>query len=407
MNIVFSNFRTHQLTPTIAQDHLSGYIAWIMAAGRCKDENITEESAAQKIYLECQENVSSYGVPSHLIGRRQYSLLGLEEDTTLTSLMNRGELPVFNTMEESSAAGSPLETRMSYFSEKMTEVFGAFYNDIQKPPDDIIHVTCSGYISPSPAQRLVSGKGWGATNVTHSYHMGCYGAFPAANMAMGFLASSHHVLSSAKHKVDIVHTELLSSHADFADHSPANIVIMTLFADGYAKYSAYSEAGYEAEKEQLAQTGLKLRGLKIKASHTVILPDSLEDMTWIPKSNVFEMFLSKNVPLLIRENVEDFMVELVAKAGISYHDEKSNIAFAIHPGGPKILNYIRDTLGIKEQQLRWSRDVLNSHGNMSSATVPYIWKSMLEDEAIATGTLVVSIAFGPGLTATGLLFEVI
>jgi predicted naringenin-chalcone synthase len=315
---------------------------------------------------------------------------------------------VFNSKDQKTSHGSPLEDRMNYFSEKMPVVFGALYADaLASPPDDIIHVSCSGYVSPSPAQRFVSKQGWLTTNVTHSYHMGCYGAFPPVNMAVGFLASSHHVLSSAKKKYDIVHTELLSSHADFSAQKPSDIVVMTLFADGFAKYSAYTESAFLDQKNIPSTDSRPKRGLKVRSSHNEIFPDSLEEMTWIPKSHVFEMYLSKNVPLLIRDRIVAFISELTRMAGVDFETEKKNILFAIHPGGPKILTHIRDCLGIGEHQLKWSRDVLYHHGNMSSATVPHIWKSMVEDEAITAGTIVVSVAFGPGLTATGLVFEVV
>jgi predicted naringenin-chalcone synthase len=42
---------------------------------------------------------------------------------------------------------------------------------------------------------------------------------------------------------------------------------------------------------------------------------------------------------------------------------------------------------------------------MSSATLPHVWMRVLADERVAPGTLVASLAFGPGLTCAGGLFE--
>ena len=54
------------------------------------------------------------------------------------------------------------------------------------PPGALIHVTCTGYVAPSAAQRLVAGRDWGrATEVLHAYHMGCYAALPAIRLAAG------------------------------------------------------------------------------------------------------------------------------------------------------------------------------------------------------------------------------
>ena len=81
------------------------------------------------------------------------------------------------------------------------------------------------------------------------------------------------------------------------------------------------------------------------------------------------------------------------------------LAFAIHPGGPAILNQIRSKLGIEESQIALSRKVLYEHGNMASATAPHIWQAIVESPAIPVGSKVLSMAFGPGLTVIGALFE--
>lgn len=68
------------------------------------------------------------------------------------------------------------------------DYFAAEYAAASVPPGDVIHVICTGYTSPSGAQKLVADKGWGAqTRVTHAYQMGCCAAFPALRIAAGFL----------------------------------------------------------------------------------------------------------------------------------------------------------------------------------------------------------------------------
>jgi predicted naringenin-chalcone synthase len=91
--------------------------------------------------------------------------------------------------------------------------------------------------------------------------------------------------------------------------------------------------------------------------------------------------------------------------GLDFEREKSRMSFAIHPGGPAILNQIRAKLGIEESQIALSRQVLYENGNMASATAPHIWKLVAESPDIAVGTKVLSMAFGPGLTVIGALFE--
>src|SRR3989344_4806695 len=86
--------------------------------------------------------------------------------------------------------GKGLSERSKYFEKKTDEIFDSYYPKGALFPDDLIHVSCTGYVSPSSAQKLVAKQSWGdKTTVTHAYHMGCYGAFPAIRMGSGFLQS--------------------------------------------------------------------------------------------------------------------------------------------------------------------------------------------------------------------------
>jgi predicted naringenin-chalcone synthase len=226
--------------------------------------------------------------------------------------------------------------------------------------------------------------------------MGCYGAFPAVRTAVGLVGSSFSSLPHAKRRVDLVHTEFLSLHFDLLGETPDSFVTSTLFADGFIKYSAFPQAEFAKYDK---------RGLRVVAIEEQILPGSLPEMTLRPGPLQFDMSLSKRVPLLIRDSIEDFVTSLCAQAGIEFERAKRDMVFAIHPGGPAILNQIRNRLRIDESQLALSRQVLFEHGNMASATAPHIWQRIVESDAIAPGTRIMSMAFGPGLTVIGALFE--
>ena len=90
---------------------------------------------------------------------------------------------------------------------------------------------------------------------------------------------------------------------------------------------------------------------------------------------------------------------------LDFEREKDAMIFAIHPGGPAILNQIRGRLGIEESAVAMSRRVLYEHGNMASATAPHIWKLIVDSPDIPPGSKILSMAFGPGLTVIGALFE--
>lgn len=286
---------------------------------------------------------------------------------------------------DESPAGSNLDRRMAVFESHADRIFEQFYPSEESPPNDLIHVTCTGYISPSGAQKIVSLRGWGAqTTVTHAYHMGCYGSIPALRIASGFAALQ-------RGRTDIVHTEICSLHANPSMHSLDQLVTQSLFADGFIKYSADPHAD-----------GPHIRVLALQEE---TIPDSLKSMTWKTMNWGFEMSLAKEVPSQIARALDASLHRLCKKANRFPEKILSEALFAVHPGGPKILHYVRKLLQLKEPQLEHSFSILNNYGNMSSATLPHIWKAILEDDAIPTNTPIVSFAFGPGLTICSAVME--
>jgi predicted naringenin-chalcone synthase len=279
-------------------------------------------------------------------------------------------------------AGKGTAARTRRFAEIVDAYFTTAYADEPVAPDDLVHVTCTGYVSPNGAQKLVARRGW-PTRVTTAYHMGCYAALPALRIAGGFLATG-----SAR--VDLVHTELCSLHADPSQHALEQLVVQSLFADGLIRYCAVRDQG--------------TRGLAVRALHELVLPDSADAMTWIVGDEGMAMTLSRDVPARIASALRGFVTDLLAKAGKGVHDLKRAIV-AVHPGGPKIIDRVRDVLELDDAQVAASRAVLLDHGNMSSATLPHIWMRVLDDPRVPAGTLIPTFAFGPGLTVTGALLE--
>jgi predicted naringenin-chalcone synthase len=283
-------------------------------------------------------------------------------------------MAIFHLNRNPKGAGS--STRTGIFVRVVNEVFDRFYREDAEPPQALFHVSCTGYDSPSGAEKVVARKGWGdQTEVYHLYHMGCYAAIPAVRIAQAL----------STFRVDIVHTELCSLHLDPSQHAPEQIVIQSLFADGLIRYSMEKRPESGPKENSFA--------LEFVDSRKVLLDRSENAMTWRTGDHGLEMTLSREVPELIARNLASF----VSRLGPYDHDT----LFAIHPGGPRIVDQIQEMLELNDAQVIASRKVLRERGNMSSATLPHIWKEILEDENVAEGTRIISLAFGPGLTLCG------
>ena len=284
-----------------------------------------------------------------------------------------------------SPQGEGLSKRAQKFEEYVESVFDTYYPENCNPPNEIIHVSCTGYVSPSGAQALVSKRNWGMhTTVTHAYHMGCYGAFPAIRIGKG-------LLKDPRSQADIVHTEICSLHSNPSLHGLDQIVSQSLFADGFIKYTLSQRSS--------------LPHLKVLNIHEEIIPKSIKSMTWSPADWGFQMSLSKELPVLITKSLESYLERLFLGIRPLDPSQIKRSLFAIHPGGPKILQYIQDLLQLSESQVSHSKQILQRYGNMSSATIPHIWQAMLDDPEVANHTQIISLAFGPGLSIAGAIME--
>jgi predicted naringenin-chalcone synthase len=270
--------------------------------------------------------------------------------------LNWDEMQIFGD------GGASIDQRMAFFNEALLPAVSRIYADKSPEFSQWIHVSCTGYVSPSVVQILTSTRGWGErVQCLHAYHMGCYAALPALRMARG------------GGETDVLHTELCTLHLDPSDHDPEQLVIQTLFADGVIRYHVSDSVNPES-------------GFEVLDLREVIAPASLNQMTWGLSSRQFAMTLAREVPKSVQAGVGALVKPW----------QTADAVYAIHPGGPRIIDAVKGALGLSEEQVMFSREVLRLYGNMSSATLPHVWEKMLAE--IPAGTPVISMAFGPGLT---------
>ncbi len=273
-----------------------------------------------------------------------------------------------------------LERRMELFQEVADAAADAAFPLGDPAPPAMLLVTCTGYQSPNALQRLVAKRGWGNDcHLLQLGHMGCYAAIPATRMAS--------LNARDKGRCSVLHVELCSLHLDLETTDLEQMVVHHLFADGAVRYDLdlVSPAGRPH--------------FEVVDTFECLIPGTDGAMTWQLGSQGFRMTLAKDVPRMISDAVPSVVGKALGKHGIYRNDINR---WAIHPGGPRVIGDLAKSLEISEPRtVAHSWKVLKERGNMSSATLPHIWCSLLEDPDVNPGELIVSLAFGPGLTVTG------
>lgn len=240
----------------------------------------------------------------------------------------------------------------------------------------IITVSCTGFFAPEPAFEII--KELGLPRSTKRFHlgfMGCFAAFPAMKMAQSFCAAQPGAT------VLVVCLELCSLHlqnSEATDH----LISASVFSDGAAGMIISSAP---PPKE----------GFEFNQFATAIAPDTEEEMAWTIGDTGFEMVLSSYVPHLIKSNLTEAIRPLFENYGIS---PDAVGAWAIHPGGRAILDKIEHHLDLAPEQLSASRNVLANYGNMSSVSILFVLKEILDQPASSGEAPLLAMAFGPGLT---------
>ncbi len=240
--------------------------------------------------------------------------------------------------------------------------------------------TCTGYTTPGldillardldmapDVQRLLIG------------HMGCYAALPALG------AVSDYVTARGRPAV-LLCLELTSLHVQPPTGDVGQIVAHALFSDAAAAV--------------VVQPGA-VNGYRVLDVAAVTDPATADHMTWDVTDLGFRMGLSPRVPDVLSVHVADLVGKLLGRYGLKPSDVDG---WAVHPGGPRILDVIESELHLSADALRASRETLREHGNCSSATVLLVLDALVTAGA-RPGGYCVALAFGPGLTLYAVLLQ--
>ncbi|KAL6963759.1 hypothetical protein U1Q18_034764 [Sarracenia purpurea var. burkii] len=307
---------------------------------------------------------------------------------------------------ELATEGHPTVTqRLDICNEAVTqmaiEASQACANNWGRPLSDVTHLV---YVSSSEA-RLPGGDLYLATGLhlrpetrrVMLYFMGCSGGVAGLRVAKDIAENnpgSRVLLATSE-------TTIIGFKPPSAAR-PYDLVGAALFGDGAGAMIVGSDPVPEIERP-------------LFELHTAIqhfLPDTEKIIDGRLTEEGISFKLGRELPKIIEDNIEGFCEGLMEIAGNRKRDY-NQMFWAVHPGGPAILNRLENRLNLSPEKLGASRRALANYGNASSNTIVYVLEYMVEEMKMKMEMKKESqeeerewgliLAFGPGITFEGIL----
>jgi alkylresorcinol/alkylpyrone synthase len=256
----------------------------------------------------------------------------------------------------------------------------------QLRPEDIDAVvvsTCTGYLCPGLSGYVIEGAHLRGNALAFDLAgQGCAGAIPNWQLANALLESGQceHVLSIC---VEV------SSAAMYLDDDPGVLISACLFADG-------------AGAAVLSRTAPPdRRRVEWRASSSLTQPQHRQALRFEHRGGLLRNILTRKVPELAAEHADQVLAEALSRAGVS---RAQVTGWILHAGGRDVLLTLGERFGLRRDELRYSREALRRHGNLSSAFVYFVLDAALADDAPGGWWWMSS--FGAGFTCHGALLAV-
>ncbi len=239
--------------------------------------------------------------------------------------------------------------------------------------------TCTGYICPGISTYLL--ERLGLSRAIRAYDLVgscCGGAIPNLQVAESLLGNNGDgVVVSAS-------VEICSATLQMGNDISL-IVSNAIFGDGAAAVVLSNRP----------------QGFEMVASAGRYVPEQRDTIRYVHKNGQLHNQLSRDLPQLVNKAAASVVADVLKSRSLAVRDVKH---WAVHTGGEKIINAVRDEIGIPEERLQATRTVLAEYGNMSSPTVWFVLDE-LKQQGIAPGEWCVMLAFGAGLSAHAFLFR--
>jgi predicted naringenin-chalcone synthase len=295
------------------------------------------------------------------------------------------------------ATGERMARYEKWAPELAIRAIGALDGDIAKAGiTHLVVASCTGFIAPGIDQRIIAATGLDPSiERTVVGFMGCYAAVNSLRLA-------HHIVrSEPEARVLVVAVELCTLHFQRSTDLE-KILSMLLFGDGAAAAIVSGDSS----------------GIALSDFRAAALSNTAEAITWRIGDQGFDMVLDGKVPSLIAEALTRERKRNDKNGLLRGQQAEDFDVWAVHAGGRTVLDAVETGLELPGEALRPSREILRQYGNMSSATLLFVLRSMLDARASGNGKAHangnghapqngMAMAFGPGMAVESFRFQLL
>ncbi len=249
-----------------------------------------------------------------------------------------------------------------------------------KDLDGLVTTTCTGYLCPGLTSYISEELG-----LRHDLFsmdltgLGCGAALPALRAADQYLAQH------PESHVAVVSVEICSAAIFWGDDIEL-ILSNSIFADGAAAC--------------LLSNFSSRQGFSLTGFSSLLWPEHRDDLRFKTEDGRLRNTISRRVPSVVAKAVGELMIDLMSRFPVERWQA------AVHPGGRMILDEIEKNVPVLAGKLARSREILFRYGNMSSPSVLFVLKDILEKDRPEQNEAILLFAFGAGFSAYGAILQV-
>lgn len=253
--------------------------------------------------------------------------------------------------------------------------------------DLIVSVSCTGFMIPAMDAFVADTLGMGPRLVRLPItESGCAGGVVGLARATDYLAA--HPDRAAL----VIAVELASLTFQRGDRSATNVVSTAIFGDGGA---AVVLVGRDHPRAKSAAA-------RVVATESIFFSGTTHLMGFHLKNPGLHIVLDKALAPFVRREVASGVDGFLARQGLTRADVTR---WVMHPGGRRIIEVMAEKLGLRDEDLAPTEEVLSEHGNMSSVTVLFVLDHIIRRRRPRPGERGLLGAFGPGFGAEFALVE--